>query len=91
MRAIIIGCYAEGLGQEWLGREIDMEAVRELRLLREKYGISVMGEGGEYESLTIDSPLHSAPLEILSSEVQWSRGSGTMKVTSARLRPGPSA
>jgi len=91
VRAIIIGCYAEGLGQEWLGREIDMEAVRELRLLREKYGISVMGEGGEYESLTIDSPLHSAPLEILSSEVQWSRGSGTMKVTSARLRPGPSA
>ncbi|MDY5679055.1 MAG: hypothetical protein SPF21_03790 [Candidatus Methanomethylophilaceae archaeon] len=29
--------------------------------------------------------MHSRPLEIVSTETEWSRGSGTLKVTSARL------
>ena len=85
IRAVIVGCYAEGLGEEWLGREITRESVEELKGLREKYGISIMGEGGEYESMTLDSPLHSRCLEIVGSEKVWSRTSGTLKVTSARL------
>ena len=47
IRAIIVGCYAEGLDETWLGREIDADAVEELKVLREKYGSSIMGEGGE--------------------------------------------
>ena len=85
IRAIIVGCYAEGLDETWLGREIDTEAVEELKVLREKYGISIMGEGGEYESMTLDSPMHSRSLEVVSTETEWSRGSGTLRVTSARL------
>lgn len=85
IRAVIIGCYAEGLDDTWLGREIDREAVEELRALREKYGISVMGEGGEYESMTLDSPMNSRPVEIVSTETEWSKGSGTLRVVTARL------
>lgn len=85
IRAIIVGCYAEGLGEEWLGRELDREAVEELRGLRERYGISIMGEGGEYESLTLDSPMHSRPLEIKGYDKVWVKGSGTLNVTSAGL------
>ncbi len=85
IKAIIVGCYAEGLGQEWLGRVIDEQAVRELKDLRDKFGISIMGEGGEYESLTLSSPMHSRPIEITSSEIVWKRDNGTMNVTSARL------
>jgi ABC transporter with metal-binding/Fe-S-binding domain ATP-binding protein len=85
IRAIIVGCFAEGLGEEWLGREIDAEAVRDLKKLREKYGISIMGEGGEYESMTLDSPMHSHPLEITGSEKVWKRDNGTLDVTSVRL------
>lgn len=80
IRAMIVGCYAEGLGEEWLGRIIDRDAVEELKRIRSKTGISIMGEGGEYESLTLDSPMHSAPLEIVSSERDWSRQGGTMRV-----------
>ncbi|MDO5853190.1 MAG: diphthine--ammonia ligase [Thermoplasmata archaeon] len=87
IRSIIVGCYAEGLGEEWLGRTIDARAVEELKAIRAKTGISIMGEGGEYESLTVDSPMHSAPLEIVSSEREWSRSGGTLRVTSARLAP----
>ena len=85
IRAVIVGCYAEGLGEEWLGREITRESVAELKELRRKYGISIMGEGGEYESMTLDSPLHSRRLEITGSRKEWKRGSGTLVVTAARL------
>lgn len=91
IKAIIVGCYAEGLDESWLGRPIDADSVRELKALRERYGISIMGEGGEYESLTLDSPMHSRPLSIRSFEKDWRRGAGTLRVTSAELLPGPSA
>lgn len=85
IKAIIVGCYAEGLGKEWLGRVIDQDAVDELKRIREKTGISIMGEGGEYESMTISSPMHSHPLEIVESEIIWKRDNGTLNVKSARL------
>ena len=85
IKAIIVGCYAEGLGKEWLGRELNAETVAELKRIREKTGISIMGEGGEYESMTIDSPMHAHPIEIVSSEVDWKRDNGTLNITSARL------
>ena len=85
IKAIIVGCYAEGLGKEWLGRVIDRDAVDELKKIRERTGISIMGEGGEYESMTICSPMHSYPLEIVESEIVWKRDNGTLNVRSARL------
>ncbi len=86
IRAIIVGCYAEGLGEEWLGREINAESVEELKELRRKFGISIMGEGGEYESMTIDSPMHSRPIEIVKSDRVWKRNNGLLDVKSARLK-----
>ena len=91
IRAVIVGCYAEGLDESWLGRPIDEESVAELRELRERYGISIMGEGGEYESLTLDSPMHSRPLGITGFEKDWKKGAGTLRVTSAELLREPSA
>lgn len=85
IKAVVAGCYAEGLGEEWLGRPIDRGSVEDMKRVRERTGISIMGEGGEYESLTIDSPMHRGPLEILSSEREWSRTGGTLRVTSARI------
>lgn len=86
IESIIVGCYAEGLDESWLGRRIDEDSVRELKELRERYGISIMGEGGEYESMTIDSPMHSRRLRIDSSEKAWKKGAGTLSVTSASLQ-----
>ncbi|MDR3206283.1 MAG: diphthine--ammonia ligase [Candidatus Methanoplasma sp.] len=88
IEAVIIGYYADGLDRSWLGRPIDRGAAEALRALRPKHGISVIGEGGEYESLTLDSPLHSCPIEIVSCTEDVRSSSGTLKVTEARLRPG---
>ena len=80
IKAMIIGVYAEGFDSSWLGRIIDHDTFSELKELNERYGISVMGEGGEYESLTIDSPLQKRPLNILSEKKEWKNMAGTMTV-----------
>jgi len=85
IEAVVVGCYAEGFGPEWLGRPLDLDAVRDLEELNRRYGISVMGEGGEYESMTLDSPMHSMPLRITSSEKEWGRTGGTLRVRSCEL------
>lgn len=85
IESIIVGCFAEGLGKEWLGRPIDESTVEELKGMRSRTGISIMGEGGEYESMTLDSPMHSFPIEIESSEISWKGSSGILEVKSARL------
>ncbi len=80
IEAVIVGCYAEGFDESWLGRPIDAGAVRDLKRLRDKYRISIMGEGGEYESMTLYSPLYSGRLRIGRSEKEWSRNNGTLHV-----------
>ena len=83
--AIIVGVFAEGLDERWLGRHLDMDAKKELLALRERYGISIMGEGGEYESMTLDSPMHAKRLVIEESKKVMERNTGVLDVTRASL------
>ncbi len=85
VEAIIVGVFAEGLDERWLGRRLDTDTKRELCRLRDRYGISIMGEGGEYESMTLDSPMHLKRLVIDGSEKRMERNAGTFDVTSVRL------
>ncbi|MFT4343739.1 MAG: diphthine--ammonia ligase [Candidatus Woesearchaeota archaeon] len=61
---------AEGLDSSWVGREITEKDVDALVMLREKNGLNVAGEGGEFESLVIDCPLFTKKLVIKSGEVR---------------------
>jgi len=45
------------LTPEWLGRELDPEAVAELSALARRRGFDVCGEQGEYHTLILDGPL----------------------------------
>ena len=82
VEAVIVGCYAEGFDESWLGRPLNHETLAELRKLRDKYGISIMGEGGEYESLTLNSPSFGYPLKIAGSRKEWNRNNGLLCVES---------
>lgn len=83
--AIIVGVFAEGLDERWLGRHIDNTSKDELKILRSRYGISIMGEGGEYESMTLDSPMFKKRLVINSSNKNVKKGVGTLDVTDVIL------
>ncbi len=64
IRAVIVATAAEGLGQKHLGRLIDDSLIQELEELNRKKGVNQCGEGGEYETFTLDSPLHRESLSI---------------------------
>ncbi|MEM1655713.1 MAG: diphthine--ammonia ligase [Nitrososphaerota archaeon] len=83
--AMIVGVAAMGLGRELLGKIIDQELIILLHSLSERYGVDLLGEGGEFETLVLDSPLFRKKLEILDYEVSWSGYSGFLIVKDARL------
>ncbi len=84
---IIITQYAtDGLNQDWLGRELTLENFEHLKKLSTQYGFDLLGEGGYYDTLTIDAPFFPKALEILDSyKVAESKYSGHLVVTKAAL------
>lgn len=83
--AVIVGTFAEGLDSRWLGRQIDNATVDELVQIGTKKGINVAGEGGEYETLVISSPLHRKEIVIVDSQVTQDQNSSRLQVAQARL------
>jgi ABC transporter with metal-binding/Fe-S-binding domain ATP-binding protein len=83
--AMIVSVSADGLDASWLGKRIDHQALDGLRSIAKSRGMNLAGEGGEYETLVLDSPLHRRAIRILGSEVESGRDSGLLKVTRAML------
>jgi diphthine-ammonia ligase len=63
-KVMIIGVFAYPLNQKWLGRIIDENFIKEVKILNEKYKIHPAGEGGEFETFVLDCPLFKKALEI---------------------------
>jgi ABC transporter with metal-binding/Fe-S-binding domain ATP-binding protein len=80
----IVRVAAYGLDESWLGRTIDRDALADLRALNEEYGVHVLGEGGEFETLVTDGPHMDRPIE-LDYEWEWEGSRGTLRITDARL------
>lgn len=57
VNAIIIKVAALGLKSQHLGKSL-VEMQSHLKKMNEKYGLNVCGEGGEYETFTLDCPLY---------------------------------
>jgi ABC transporter with metal-binding/Fe-S-binding domain ATP-binding protein len=79
---------AAGLDESWLGRRLDASAVADLLELNKKFGVSVVGEGGEFETLVLDCPLYTkGKLEIVDFEKKWDTKarSGTYVVKKAEV------
>ncbi len=81
----IVGVFAEGFDESWLGRRLDKELVEKLVRLREKYGIHLCGEGGEYETFVCDCPLFKRKIVITEAEKLWRRSWGVLRVKKAAL------
>jgi diphthine-ammonia ligase len=55
---------ADGLTKEWLGKKLTLDDIDRLVALNQKLGLSVAGEGGEFETIVLDGPSFSSPLQI---------------------------
>lgn len=84
-KVIISGVFAYPLDKSWLGKEIDRELIGKLLALREEYGISPSGEGGEIETTVLDAPLFKKRVEILDFAIESDGNSGVFQIRKARL------
>jgi predicted ATP pyrophosphatase (TIGR00289 family) len=82
---IVTGVCAYGFSREWLGRKIDYAAVEALKELNRQYGISLVGEGGEYETLVLDAVFFKKRLKIEEAETVWKNQSGYFLVKKVKL------
>jgi diphthine-ammonia ligase len=53
--------------------------------LNKRFGVSLVGEGGEYEILVLDAPIFRKRLRILEAEKVWEGQSGYFLVKKAVL------
>lgn len=84
-KAIIVGVYAEGLTQQWLGREVDETFLKHLKELSKTWGINPSGEGGEYETFVVDSPCFTKKVRVIDHKVIWHRNWGELIILNATL------
>jgi predicted ATP pyrophosphatase (TIGR00289 family) len=82
---VITGVYAIGFDEEWLGRRIDQSVIQDLLRLNEAYGVSIVGEGGEFETLVVDAPFFRKKISILKAEKVWKGQSGHYLISKAQL------
>lgn len=82
---IVTSVAAYPLDERWLGRRIDEVAVSELLKLQEEYGISPIGEGGEFETFVTDCPLFNQKIRIVKSRKEYADHAGTFVVEEAGL------
>lgn len=82
---IITGIAAYPLTKELLGKKIDEKLIKFLKTLKEKYQISLVGEGGEFETLVLDAPLFKKRIVIEDFEIAYKNYRGFLLVKKASL------
>ncbi|QSW98433.1 diphthine--ammonia ligase [Haloterrigena alkaliphila] len=80
----IIQVAAGGLDESWLGRTLDREAIADLEALNEEYGVHILGEGGEFETLVVDGPHMDRRID-LEYETEWDGTRGRLLISDAEL------
>jgi diphthine-ammonia ligase len=85
LQSVIVGVYAHGFTQDWLCRKIDKSAIKDLLELNRKFQVSLVGEGGEYETLVLDGPFFKKRIELIEAKKVWEGGSGYLIVKKAAL------
>lgn len=83
--AVITKIACMGLNEEWLGKKIDESVIKDLVKLNKKYGVNVAGEGGEYESLVINSPLFKEKIDIKFNKKVFNEFCGEIELISSKL------
>jgi diphthine-ammonia ligase len=87
---MVVGIAAEGLTEEWLSKILSLADVEELRKLNKKYGISIAGEGGEYETFVLDGPIYKRRIMVKSTvKKMLSKNAGILEIRDAVLSGKP--
>jgi diphthine-ammonia ligase len=84
------------LGEEWLGRVLDKDSIKELKAVADKQGIDVCSEDGRgFHTMVLDAPIFKERIEIgkfkkkknTEKAKNWKRNWLYMDIKEAFLRP----
>jgi diphthine-ammonia ligase len=84
-KVLITSVSAMGLDKCWLGKIIDKVVLEKLILISARNGFNVNFEGGEAETIVLDSPLHKDKIEIVRSTVRWDGQRGMFEILEVAL------
>ncbi|MDO9325033.1 MAG: diphthine--ammonia ligase [Methanoregula sp.] len=70
MDAMIVVTAAEGLDESFLGAHFNGDLIGRLKRVAAARRINLAGEGGEYESLTLNAPFFSRPITYTTGEIR---------------------
>ena len=82
---LIAGVFSDPFDEKWLGQRIDQSFIDRILLIRDRYGISLTGEGGEYESFVCNAPFFSHKIQVSASEIRYKNHNGRFLITAAHL------
>lgn len=82
---IITSVSAEGFDESWLGKRLDEACIAELKRLHEERGVSMVGEGGEFETFVLDAPLFERKIKVLDAKSYWQGQAGRYTIEKAEL------
>jgi diphthine-ammonia ligase len=85
METVIVGVYAYGLDETWLGKKIDEDTVNALVGLNRNFEVSIVGEGGEYETLVLNAPFFKKRIQLIKTKKVWEGQSGILLIEKANL------
>lgn len=80
--AIVVCTQADVLGEDWIGRRIDVAFLEEITMLQR---VDACGENGEYHTLVIDGPLFNKRLHISESRTVFRDGYWFLDIHNCRL------
>ncbi|SDD58273.1 diphthine--ammonia ligase [Natrinema hispanicum] len=86
----IVEVAGPGFDESWLGRQLDHDALAELEALHREYGVHLLGEGGEFQTIVTDGPHMSRPIAF-EFEREWDGTWGQIRITDAKLEAPTSA
>ena len=84
--AIVVATRSDLLGEEWLGRTVDLDFLKLLDELGKTKEITPCGEAGEYHTLVIDGPLFKKRVEIVESRKVLREGRWFLEILKCDLR-----
>ena len=79
--AIVVRVKAELFDEEWLGRKINGNFVRELRMLKNRSNFHILGEAGEYHTFVTYGPLFKRRIKILESNEVLKNGYWSLDIS----------
>lgn len=75
---------ADGLDESWLGRRLTQQDVDRLIALNKRIGLSIAGEGGEFETIVLGGPIFGEQLSIEYDTIMETAHRGELSIKSVK-------